>query len=93
MILWHVNDTGHVEVRLRAEGDQIATAKDEGNRLVANIITDLSNTLSIDVLSDELRYSFSKTRPEVTIIWRTRVPDDRIDDVRTYLGGLAEGMQ
>lgn len=93
MMLWEVSDSGRVEVRLRAEGAEISTAKAASDQLIGSIVIDLASTLKIDVLSDELRYSFSKVRPEVTVIWKTRVPVERVTEVRAYLGGLAESMQ
>jgi hypothetical protein len=92
-MLWQVLDTGHVEVRIRSEGiDEVSAAKVQGDQLVANILGDLETTLGIEVTRDELRYSFSKTRPEVTVIWKTTVPKERVDDMRSYLSGLAEGL-
>ena len=94
MMLWQVDHEGRVEIRIRSEGmDAMRTAKTQGDTLVANIIGDLQTTLGIEVTRDELRYSLSKTRPEVTIIWKTQVPDTRVEDVRSYLSGLAEGLQ
>jgi hypothetical protein len=92
-MIWDVDDAGRVEVRMRAEGAQIVTAKAASEQLVQGIVQDLDTTLGIQVTTDELRFSFSKTRPEVTVSWRTVVPSDRIDDVRAYLTGLAETMQ
>jgi hypothetical protein len=92
-MLWEVAESGRVEVRLRAYGAEVNTAKIASDRLIGNIITDLSSTLNIDVLSDELRYSFSKTQPEVTVIWRTHVPVERVAEVRAYLDGLAKELK
>lgn len=93
MMLWEVSDAGRVEIRLRAQGTEVTYAKVASDQLIGNIINDLAASLSINVITDELRYSFSKTRPEVTVLWRTSVPADRTDEVRAYLAGLAETMQ
>lgn len=92
-MLWQVLDTGHTEVRLRAEGAEIYVLRAQAEELIADIIRDLMTTLGIEVLRDEIRASFSKVRPEVTVTWRTTVPKEHVEDVRTYLTGVAEGLQ
>jgi hypothetical protein len=91
--MWHVTDQGRVELRLRAEGEEaIKVAKIKGDTFIANIVTDLSGALGADVVTDELRYSFSKVRPEVTIIWRARVPEGSVAQVQEYLAKLGGSM-
>jgi hypothetical protein len=92
-MMWQVSDEGKVEVRLRAEGEQaIRVAREHADRFIGNIVGDLSATLGVDVTTDELRYSFSKTRPEVTVIWRARVPVGSVPDVREYMVRLAQSQ-
>lgn len=92
-MIWFVGDDGRVEVRLQARGEQaIKVARVQADRFIANIVGDWATTLGIEATLDELRYSFSKTRPEVTIIWKTTVPAERVAEVREYLRGLAASM-
>jgi hypothetical protein len=92
--MWHVSDTGRIEVRLLAQGEQaIKVARVQADRFIANIVTDLNVSLDVAAVTDELRYSFSKTRPEVTVIWRAEVPADKVDVVRAYLARLNEGSE
>jgi hypothetical protein len=92
-VIWHVTDQGRIELRLRAEGEEaIKVAKIKGDTFIANIVTDLSGTLGADVITDELRYSFSKVRPEVTIIWRARVPEGSVAQVQEYLAELGGSL-
>jgi hypothetical protein len=92
-MMWHVTEQGRVEVRLRAEGEEaIKVAKIKGDTFIANIVTDLSGALGADVITDELRYSFSKVRPEVTIIWRARVPEASVPQVQEYLAELGGSL-
>jgi len=92
-VIWFVGDDGKVEVRLQARGEQaIRVARVKADRFIANIVSDWVTTLGIEAVTDELRYSFSKTRPEVTIIWKTRAPAERVAEVREYLMGLAKSM-
>jgi hypothetical protein len=89
--MWTVSDGGAVEVRMRAEGEQaIKIARVKAEQYIANIVSDLSENMGIVMLFDELRYSFSKTRPEVTVIWRTRVPEESADTMREYLARIAQ---
>lgn len=89
--MWTVSDGGAVEVRLRAEGEQaIKVARTKADQYIANIVTDLTENMGIVMLFDELRYSFSKTRPEVTVIWRTRVPEESVDTMRAYLARITK---
>jgi hypothetical protein len=93
-MIWQVSDEGRLVVRLRASGEQaIRVARAHADRYVANIVGDLSATLGIDVVTDELRYSFNKTRPEVTVIWRAQVPLGAVPDVREYMVRLSTSEQ
>ena len=92
-VIWEVTDEGRVAARLRAEGEEaIKVAKIKADMFFANIVSDLQVTHSIEATTDELRYSFSKTRPEVTITWRARIPQESVPDVREYLAGLSQAM-
>ena len=90
-MLWDVDDNGRMMVRLRSTG---ASAKmldrDDVNRYVAHISDDLSATLGIDIVTNELRISFSKTRPEINVTWRAQVPVQSVPDVRTYMVGMSQ---
>jgi hypothetical protein len=89
--MWHVADDGRIEVRLLAQGQQaIKVARVKADRFIANVVSDLATTQEVEVQTNELRYSFSKTRPEVTVIWRAGVPPDKVAVVRTYLDRLNE---
>jgi len=93
-MIWQVGDEGRIEVRLRASGEQaIRVARVHADRYIGNIVGDLSATLGVDVTTNELRYSFSKTRPEVTVIWRAQVPTASVPDVREYMVRLAQSEQ
>lgn len=94
LMMWTVSDGGAVEVRLRAEGEQaIKIARVKAEQYIANIVTDLTESYGIVMLFDELRYSFSKTRPEVTVIWRTRVPQESAEMMREYLARISQEHQ
>jgi hypothetical protein len=89
-MIWQVNDEGRIEVRLRAEGEQaIRVARVKADEFIANIVSDLNATMGIEIVTDELRYSFHKTRPEVTVKWRAQVPAEKVPDVREYMSRLA----
>jgi hypothetical protein len=93
-MIWQVSDEGRIEVRLRAEGEQaIKVARAHADRYIGNIVGDLSATLGVDVVTTELRYSFSKTRPEVTVVWRARTPVGSVPDVREYFVRLSASEQ
>jgi hypothetical protein len=89
--MWHVADDGRIEVRLLAQGQQaVKVARVKADRFIANVVSDLAATQDIEVRTNELRYSFSKTRPEVTVIWRAGVSPAQVAAVRTYLDRLNE---
>lgn len=92
-MIWQVSDEGRVEVRLKATEEQaIRVARASAERFIANVVGDLTATMSIDLVTDELRYSFSKTRPEVTVIWRAHVPLSAVSEVREYLMRLGASV-
>ena len=89
-MIWQVSDEGRIEMRLRANGEQaIRVARVEADRYIDNIVGDLNATEGIDVVTNELRYSFSKNRPAVTVIWRAQVPVGSVPEVREYMTRLA----
>jgi hypothetical protein len=93
-MMWQVSDEGKVEIRLKARGEQaIRVVRVKADRYVASIVGDLSATLGTDVVTDELRYSFNKTRPEVTVTWRARIPVEKVPDVREYMVRLAQSEE
>jgi len=92
-MIWQVTDEGTIEIRLRASGEQaIRVARVKADEFVANIVGDLNATMGIEIVTDELRYSFHKTRPEVTVKWRAQVPVDQVTDVREYMARLARSQ-
>lgn len=93
-MMWQVTDTGRVEVRMRADGEQaIRVAKVKADQFIANIVSDLAVSQHVDVVTTELRYSFSKVRPQVTVIWRAMIPASAVATVRSYLDRLNESTQ
>ena len=85
-MFWHVDDRGTMVLMLTASGEETRTlTKDAVNRFIANVIGDLAATYFIDIVTDELRISFSKVRPEVKVTWRARVPKDDVDTLRRYM--------
>jgi len=92
-MMWYVTDEGRIEIRLRAEGEEaIKVARVKAQTFIANIVGDLSDNLGIDVITDEMRYSVSKVRPEVTIIWRARTVPSTVPAVREYLAKLGGSL-
>jgi outer membrane cobalamin receptor len=92
-VIWHVTDEGRIEVRLKAQGEQaIKVARVRATSLFESIVEDLATNQHVTLTSNELRYSFSKTRPEVTIIWRSEVEADAAPKVRDYLVRLGESI-
>ena len=90
-MMWEVSDEGRVKVLVTASGEnarQITRA--QADRYFANIVGDLNATMGIEVITDELRYSFSKTKPKITVTWRARVPVSSVPDVREYLVRLGQ---
>jgi hypothetical protein len=92
-MIWQVADDGTIEVRLRASGEQaIRVARVKADEFIANIVSDLNATMGIEIVTDELRYSFHKTKPEVTVKWRAQVPAGKVADVREYMSRLAHSQ-
>jgi len=92
-MIWQVSDEGTIEVRMRASGEQaIRVARVKADEFIANIVSDLNATQGIEIVTDELRYSFHKTRPEVTVKWRAQVPVGAVPDVREYMSRLAHSQ-
>jgi hypothetical protein len=90
-MLWNVEDNGKVFVRLKSEGVGAQMLDRDGvNRYIGNIVGDLAATQGIDIVTNELRVSFSKTRPEVNVTWRAEVPPDRATDVREYMMRMSQ---
>jgi hypothetical protein len=92
-MIWQVSDEGRIEIRLRASGQQaIKVARVKAEEFIANIVSDLNATMGIEITTDELRYSFHKTRSEVTVKWRAQVPVEQVTDVREYMARLAQSQ-
>jgi hypothetical protein len=91
-MMWTVSDDGHVEVRMQAEGEQaIKVAQDKADVFFTSMVTDLT-VRGVEVPVNELRYSFSKTRPVVTVIWRAQVEVASVPVVRAYLVRISEAL-
>jgi hypothetical protein len=85
-MLWSVDDEGRVLIRLKSTGASAQMLdRDKVNRYIGNIVGDVSATMGVDIVTDELRVSFSKVRPEVNVTWRARVPVGSVPDVREYM--------
>jgi hypothetical protein len=92
-MMWQVTDEGRVEARMRAEGiEAVKTAREDAARFIANVTSDLSMNLGVEVVTDELRFSVSKTRPEITVIWKARAPVEKVADVREYMATVARSL-
>jgi hypothetical protein len=92
-MIWEVADDGRMTVRIRAEGmAAVNDVRAEAGRFVANMVGDLSVTMGIDVVTNEMRFSISKTEPDVTVTWRAQVPAQTVPDVREYLTRLSQSM-
>ncbi len=90
-MLWNVEDNGKVLVRLKSIGAGAQMLdRDQVNRYIGNIVGDLSATMGVDIVTDELRVSFSKTHPEVNVTWRARVPEGSVPDVREYMVRMSQ---
>jgi hypothetical protein len=90
-MIWEVTDDGRIKLLLRASGENARKiTRAQADRYIANIVGDLSTTMSIEVTTDELRYSFNKNRPEITVTWRARVPVESVPDVREYMVRLGQ---
>jgi hypothetical protein len=78
-MMWQVTDEGRVEARMRAEGiEAVKTAREDAARFIANVTSDLSMV--------------SKTRPEITVIWKARAPVEKVADVREYMATVARSL-
>ena len=90
-MLWEVTDEGRVRVRVKATGENVQQiTRAQADRYFANIVGDLNATMGIEVTTDELRYSFNKSRPEITVTWKARVPAGSVADVREYMVRLGQ---
>lgn len=100
-MMWQVSDEGRIEMRIKIDilmpeaGKSALTSsiREHFDRHIANLVSDLIMTEGVDLVTDEVRYSFSTTRPEATVIWRARVPADEAPAVRAYLVRFSEGNE
>jgi hypothetical protein len=88
--MWQVTDEGRVEMKLRASGPNAGqVSRADADRYIGNIVSDLTVNMGIEIVTDELRVSFNKNRPEVTVTWKARIPVGSVPDVREYMVRLA----
>jgi hypothetical protein len=92
-VIWDVSDDGRITVRMRAQGmEAVGAVRAEAGRFIANIVSDLSATSGIDAVTNEMRFSVSKTNPEVTVTWRAQIPVASVPDVREYMATLSRSL-
>lgn len=90
-MLWNVDDSGQMLVRMRSAGPSVSLLdRNVVNRYIANIVGDVSDTLGVEIVTNELRISFSKTHPEINVTWRAQVPTASASAVRAYMVGMSE---
>ena len=92
-MMWQVSDDGKIVVKLHAENEAVhQMTRDKADAYIANIIGDLSVSQGVEVVTNELRYSFSKTRAEITVTWRASADPATVADVREYFARLSRSL-
>jgi hypothetical protein len=92
-MMWDVSDEGKIVVRLRAEGEAAKLmTRDRVDAYINEIIRDLSTSQGVEVVTDELRYSFSKTYPEITVTWRAKADPAAVTEIREYFARLSRSL-
>lgn len=93
-MMWDVSDAGKITVKLHAEGEAVRQmTRDMADAYIANIVGDLTTSQGVEVVTDELRYSFSKTRAEITVTWRASADPTAVAEIREYFARLSRSQQ
>jgi hypothetical protein len=89
-MMWDVSEAGKIIVKLHAEGDAVQQmSREAADTYIANIVGDLATSQGVEVVTDELRYSFSKTRAEITVTWRASADPASVTEIREYFARLS----
>lgn len=92
-MMWDVSAEGKIVVRLRGEGEAARQmTREKVDAYIGNIVGDLSTSQGVEVVTNELRYSFSKTHPEITVTWRAQTSPSSVAEVREYFARLTRSL-
>lgn len=92
-MMWDVSDDGRITVRLHAEGEAARLmTRDKVDAYIGEIVRDLTVSRGVEVITNELRYSFSKTHPEITVTWRAQGEAASVTEIREYFARLAKSL-